>query len=237
MDCKEIPPVHPKGNQTQMFIGRTIAEADSLIHWPPDVRSQLLGKDPDAVMRLEQKGRAKSRGSHVGHRMELDINPAATGTLEVGSMASGCLYPESWLDSGSDAGIQSCWLLGALGGTNPSPLPAPAKPLPCLCANPSPLTTSRIFAHTLHLPALESSHQLTQLFTGPAPLGHLCLSDKTASRVGTSQASLALLSLPFTKTCTLSIAPTRVTCLYNGRVYYLFLLLLGVESCPPAKVC
>ena len=48
LDCKEIPPVHPKGNQTQMFIGRTIAEADALIHWPPDVRSQLLGKDPDA---------------------------------------------------------------------------------------------------------------------------------------------------------------------------------------------
>ena len=50
-----------------MFIGRTIAEAEALIHWPPDVRSQLLGKDPDVVMRLEQKGRAKSHGSHVGH--------------------------------------------------------------------------------------------------------------------------------------------------------------------------
>ena len=50
-----------------MFIGRTIAEAEALIHWPSDVRSQLLGKDPDAVMRLEQKGWAKSRGSHVGH--------------------------------------------------------------------------------------------------------------------------------------------------------------------------
>ena len=168
--------------------------------------------------------------------MDLDINPAATGVFGGGKYGLRVFIPkESWLDLGSDAGIQSCWLLGALGGTNASPLPAPAKPLLCLCANPSPPTTSRIFAHTLRLPALESSHRLTQLFTGPAPLGHLCLSDKTTSWVGTSQASLALLSFPFTKTCTPSIAPTRVSRLFDGSVYYLFLPLLGVESCPPQR--
>ena len=47
LDSKEIKPVNPKGNQPRIFIGRTDAEA--LIVWPPDVKSQLIGKDPDAV--------------------------------------------------------------------------------------------------------------------------------------------------------------------------------------------
>ena len=45
LDCKEIQPVHPKGDQSWMFIGKT--DADVLILWPPDVKSQLIGKDPD----------------------------------------------------------------------------------------------------------------------------------------------------------------------------------------------
>ena len=57
-DCKEIQPVHPKANQSWMFIGRTDAEAEVLILWPPDVKCQLIGKDPDARKdwRREQKG-------------------------------------------------------------------------------------------------------------------------------------------------------------------------------------
>ena len=47
LDCKEIQPVHPKGNQSWVFIGRTDAEAEALILWPPDAKSQLIGKDPD----------------------------------------------------------------------------------------------------------------------------------------------------------------------------------------------
>ena len=47
LDNEEIKPVIPKGNQPSIFIGRTDAEA--LIVWPPDVMSQLIGKDPDAV--------------------------------------------------------------------------------------------------------------------------------------------------------------------------------------------
>ena len=46
LDCKEIQPVHPKGNQHWIFIGRTDAEAPIL--WPPDVKSQVIGKDSDA---------------------------------------------------------------------------------------------------------------------------------------------------------------------------------------------
>ena len=46
LDCNEIQPVHPKGNRPWIFIGRTDAEAPVL--WPPVVKSQLTGKDPDA---------------------------------------------------------------------------------------------------------------------------------------------------------------------------------------------
>ena len=46
--CKEIQPVHPKGDQFRIFIGRTEAEAETPILWPPDVKNWLFGKDPDA---------------------------------------------------------------------------------------------------------------------------------------------------------------------------------------------
>ena len=45
--CKEIQPVNHKGNQPRIFIGRTDAEAEAPILWPPDVKSRLIGKDPD----------------------------------------------------------------------------------------------------------------------------------------------------------------------------------------------
>ena len=48
LDCKEIQSVRPKGNQSGVFIGRTGAEAEMPIFWPPDVKSPLIGKDPDA---------------------------------------------------------------------------------------------------------------------------------------------------------------------------------------------
>ena len=47
LDCKEIKPVNPKGNQSWIFIGRTDAEAKAPILWPPDAKSWLTGKDPD----------------------------------------------------------------------------------------------------------------------------------------------------------------------------------------------
>ena len=48
LDCKEIQPVHPKGDQSWVFIGRTDAEAEAPILWPPHAKSRLTGKDPDA---------------------------------------------------------------------------------------------------------------------------------------------------------------------------------------------
>ena len=48
LDCKEIQPVHPKGDQSWVFIGKTDVEAETPILWPPDAKSWLIGKDPDA---------------------------------------------------------------------------------------------------------------------------------------------------------------------------------------------
>ena len=48
LDSKEIQPVHPKGNQSKMFIRRTDAEAETPIFWPPDAKNPLIGKDLDA---------------------------------------------------------------------------------------------------------------------------------------------------------------------------------------------
>ena len=58
LDCKEIQSVHPKGNQSWVFIGRTDVEAETPILWPPYVKNGLIGKDPDAgkVWRQEEKG-------------------------------------------------------------------------------------------------------------------------------------------------------------------------------------
>ena len=58
LDCKEIKPVHPKRSQPWIFIGRTDAEAEAPILWPPDAKSQLMRRDPDAGKdwRQEEKG-------------------------------------------------------------------------------------------------------------------------------------------------------------------------------------
>ena len=58
LDSKEVKPVNPKGNQPWLFIGRTDAEAESPILWPPDGKSQLTGKDPDAGKDWGQEKRA-----------------------------------------------------------------------------------------------------------------------------------------------------------------------------------
>ena len=53
LDCKEIQPVHPKRDQSWIFIGRTDAEAETPIFWPPGVKNWLIGKDPECWERLK----------------------------------------------------------------------------------------------------------------------------------------------------------------------------------------
>ena len=60
LDCKEIKPVNPIGNKSWMFIGRTDAEAETPILWPPDAKNWLIGKDPDARKDWRQEERGKT---------------------------------------------------------------------------------------------------------------------------------------------------------------------------------
>ena len=50
LDCEEIQPVHPKGYQSWVFIGRTDVDAEAPILWPPDAKSWLIWKDPDVLL-------------------------------------------------------------------------------------------------------------------------------------------------------------------------------------------
>ena len=66
LDCKAIQPVHPKGNQSWIFIGRTDAEAKVLIFWPPDTKSQLIRKDPDAGKDWRQERKEMTEDKMIG---------------------------------------------------------------------------------------------------------------------------------------------------------------------------
>ena len=66
LDCKEIQPVNPKGNQSWMFIGRTDAEAEAPLLWSHDVKSQLIGKDPDAGKDWGQEEKGVTEDELVG---------------------------------------------------------------------------------------------------------------------------------------------------------------------------
>ena len=66
LDCKEIQPVHPKGDQSWEFIGRTYVEAETPILWPPDAKSWLIGKDPDARRDPGQEEKGTTEDEIVG---------------------------------------------------------------------------------------------------------------------------------------------------------------------------
>ena len=72
LDCKEIQPAHPKGNQSWMFIGRTDAEAETPILWPLDVKNWLTGKDLDAGKDWRQEEKWTTEGETVGWHHVLD---------------------------------------------------------------------------------------------------------------------------------------------------------------------
>ena len=71
LDCKEIQPVHPKGNQSWILIGRTDAEPEMAILWPPDAKNWLIGKDPDAGedWRQAEKGTTEDEMAGCHHQL------------------------------------------------------------------------------------------------------------------------------------------------------------------------
>ena len=72
LDCREIQPVHPKGHQSWVFIGRIDAEAETPILWPPDAKSWLIGKDPDAERDWvpEESGTTEDEMAGWHHRLD-----------------------------------------------------------------------------------------------------------------------------------------------------------------------
>ena len=66
LDCKKIQPIHPKGNQPWIFIGRTDAEAEALILWPSGVKSWFTGKKPDAGKDWQQEEKGTTEDEMVG---------------------------------------------------------------------------------------------------------------------------------------------------------------------------
>ena len=66
LDSNKIQPVHPKGNQSWTFIGRTDAEVEAPILWPPDMKTQFMGKDPDAGKDWGQEEKGTSENKMIG---------------------------------------------------------------------------------------------------------------------------------------------------------------------------
>ena len=95
LDCKEIQPVHPKGDQSWVFIGRTDVEAETPILWPPDAKSWLIWKDPDAGKDWGQEEKGMTEDKMVGWHHQLDGHGFGW-TLGVGDGQGGLACCDSW---------------------------------------------------------------------------------------------------------------------------------------------
>ena len=72
LDCKKIQPIHPKGDQSWIFIGKSDVETEALILWPPDVKNWLTGKDPNAGKDWRQEEKGMTEEEMVGWHHQLD---------------------------------------------------------------------------------------------------------------------------------------------------------------------
>ena len=95
LDCKEIQPVHPEGEQSWVFIGRTGVEAETPIFWPPDGKSRLIGKDPDAGRDWGQEVKGMTEDEMAGWHHQLNGHGLAW-TLGVGDGQGGLACCGSW---------------------------------------------------------------------------------------------------------------------------------------------
>ena len=117
LGCKEIQPVHPKGDQSWMFIGRTDVEAETPILGPPDAKSWLIWKDPHVGKDLEQEEKGTTEDEKVGwhHR----LNEHGFGwTLGVGNEQGGLGCCGSWGRKELDTTERLNWTEGTRDRTN-----------------------------------------------------------------------------------------------------------------------
>ena len=108
LDCKEIQPFHPKGDQFWVFIGGTDVEAETPILWPSDAKSWLIGKDPDVGKDWGQEEKGTTEDEMVGSHHRL--NGYGFGwTLGVGGGQGGLVCCSSWGHKDSDTTEQLNW--------------------------------------------------------------------------------------------------------------------------------
>ena len=110
LDCKEIQPVHPKGDQSWVFIGRTDIEAETPILWPPDVKGWLIRKDPDAGKDWRQEEKGTTEDEVVGWHHWLNGH-GFEWTPGVGDGQGGLVCCGSWGSKESDMTEQLNWTI------------------------------------------------------------------------------------------------------------------------------
>ena len=108
LDYKKIPLVHPRGNQSWVFIGRTDVEAETPILWPPDAKSWLFWKDSDAGKHWGQEEKGMTEGEMAGWHHQLD-GQLFGWTLGVGDGHGGLACWGSWGSKESDTTERLNW--------------------------------------------------------------------------------------------------------------------------------
>ena len=101
LDCKENQPVHPKGDQSWVFIGRTDVEAETPVFWPPDVKNWFIWKDPDAGRDWGQEEKGTTEDEMAGWHHWLDRRESEW-TPAVGDRQGGLACCGSWGRKESD---------------------------------------------------------------------------------------------------------------------------------------
>ena len=95
LDCKEIQPVHPKGNQSWIFTGRTDVEVETAILWPPDVKNWLIWEDPDAGKNWGQEEKEMTEDEMVGWHHQINGHEFVS-TPGVGDGQGGLVCCSPW---------------------------------------------------------------------------------------------------------------------------------------------
>ena len=111
--CKEIKPVNLKGNQPWIFIGKTDTEAEAPILWPPDTKSQIFGKDPDAGKDWRQEEKWMTEDELVGWHHQLNGHEFER-TPGIGNGQGGLAYCNPWGRKELDTTEQLNWMANCI---------------------------------------------------------------------------------------------------------------------------
>ena len=109
LGCEEIQPVHPKGDQSWVFIGRTDVEAETPILWPPNAKNWLIGKDPDAGKNWRQEEQGTIEDEMVGwhhHSMDMSFSTLRELVMDRESWHAavhGVAKNQTWLSDWTDS--------------------------------------------------------------------------------------------------------------------------------------